>query len=459
MPKPTSAAPRLRNPRELALCALILTGCASEVLPPVDASDPFAASRPPFAASHAASHAAPYASAGGQPFPGAAPRAAPQPPGATPTGAPSAGAQGRGPQPPPLTWQPSTQSPQRAAPSPRDAALLGLCGIPDAALTEVARRNVERQILGLDILAADELLFTLRAAGDPHPWPRAWSVDGGPLPDADLTQRFSGWLSGWRTLGERRCGASRDTRPDGSEVVAVISIDALADLAPLPTTARVGQWLRLDGAMLVPASEVKLVLLGPRGEPRTLPASLHQGRIQGTFAVDQPGTWLVQILATVSTGPRPVLEAIVHAGTAPPTTFVRATAPGEGAAQGARDDADAMIRMMNAARISEGKPPLTRDPALDALALAHAVAMQKAGFVGHDVGQGDPSARLAAAGYVARVAGENVATSDRPEHAHRAIWASPSHRGNLLMGDYRRAGVGVVRDATGRVWVAELFAG
>ena len=35
---------------------------------------------------------------------------------------------------------------------------------------------------------------------------------------------------------------------------------------------------------------------------------------------------------------------------------------------------------------------------------------------------------------------------------------NPDHVGNLLMGDYNRAGVGVVRDAQGRVWVAELFA-
>lgn len=363
-------------------------------------------------------------------------------------------------QTPAVTWKPSTASPQRqSAVDARDAALLALCGTPDAALAQIARRNVDRQQKGQDILPSDELLFNLRSAGDPHPWPRAWSIEGGPFEDKDLAQRVGAWVAGWRTLGARRCGVARGLRPDGADVVSVIGIDALADLSPLPTTARVGQWLTLEGAMLVPTTAVKVVLLGPRGAPKTVPASLHQGRVRSSFSVDQPGTWLVQVLATVSTGPRPVLEAIVHAGTTPPGQFVRAAAPGESAAKGAKDDADAMMRMMNAARAAEGVPTLARDAALDALARVHAEAMQKAGMIGHDVGGGDPAARIQAAGYRARVAGENVATSDRPENAHRAIWASPSHRGNLLFGEYTRVGVAVVRDANGRVWVAQMFAG
>ncbi|MCC6557954.1 MAG: CAP domain-containing protein, partial [Polyangiaceae bacterium] len=223
--------------------------------------------------------------------------------------------------------------------------------------------------------------------------------------------------------------------------------------------ARVGRWLKLEGTMLVPASDVKVVRLGPRGAPRTVLASLSQGKVRSTFAVDQPGAWLVQVLATVSTGPRPVLEAIVHAGAPPPAAFVRAAAPGQDAGKGAQDDADAIFRMMNAARASEGLPALARDPALDAIARAHSGAMIKAKTVGHDVGDGDPASRLGEAGYAAKIAGENVASADSPESAHRAIWASPSHRGNLLMREYRRAGAAAVRDASGRVWVTELFAG
>ena len=45
------------------------------------------------------------------------------------------------------------------------------------------------------------------------------------------------------------------------------------------------------------------------------------------------------------------------------------------------------------------------------------------------------------------------------EGAHRALWASPSHRGNLLLDQFTKVGIGVVRGPDGAVWVTELFTG
>ena len=378
---------------------------------------------------------------------------------------------------PPLAWRPATQSPRVTQTDPRLAAQLAACleiprrqsgdlieggqlrGAADAALAEVAARTARRQIEGGSLLHADELAFHLRASGDPHVWPRAWSITGGGLDDEDVARRIKAWTAPWNTLGVRRCGISRIPGPDGNTVIAVVAIDALADLSPLPTVARVGQWLTLDGSMLVPASDAKVVLLGPRGAPRTVPASLSGDRIHASFSVDQPGAWVIQVLATVSTGPRPVLEAMVYAGTTPPTQFVAAAAPGESAAQGAKDDDDGMLRMINAARATEQQRPLLRDGMLDKIARAHSEEMLKARLVGHDVGTGDPSVRLRAAGVSAHVAGENVATANSLENAHRALWSSPSHRGNMLLDQFTHVGVAVVRAADGMVWVTEMFSG
>lgn len=361
--------------------------------------------------------------------------------------------------PPPVAWKPSTQSPRPAAPDPQVAALAAACGASDAALADVAARTAQRQVAGGALLHADELAFHLRSAGDPHVWPRAWSIAGAGLDPEDVGKRVRAWLAPWHTLGTRRCGIARASGADGNAVIAVVAVDALADLSPLPTTARVGQWLTLDGTMLVPASGAKVVLLGPRGAPKTVPASLSGDRVHSAFAVDQPGGWMVQVLATVSTGPRPVLEATIWAGVTPPATFVSQPAPGESAAQGAKDDDDGMLRMINAARASEALGALTRDPVLDKVAKAHSEEMLKARMVGHDVGTGDPSVRLRAAGVTARVAGENVATASTLENAHRALWASPSHRGNMLLDQFTRVGVAVVRAPDGMVWVTEMFAG
>jgi uncharacterized protein YkwD len=78
--------------------------------------------------------------------------------------------------------------------------------------------------------------------------------------------------------------------------------------------------------------------------------------------------------------------------------------------------------------------------------------------VGHDVGDGDPAQRLQDASIPAREAGENVAHAATVRLAHRALWSSPSHRANLLRGDFTRAGFGVAEDADGSVWVSEIFA-
>jgi hypothetical protein len=64
-----------------------------------------------------------------------------------------------------------------------------------------------------------------------------------------------------------------------------------------------------------------------------------------------------------------------------------------------------------------------------------------------------------AAGIKAHVAGENVATAGTLENAHRALWASPSHRGNLLFDRFTKVGVAVIRAADGMVWVTEMFSG
>ncbi|MEP7121500.1 MAG: CAP domain-containing protein [Byssovorax sp.] len=359
----------------------------------------------------------------------------------------------------PLVWKSATQSPHPGVVDAKQAPLLALCGGSDAALMEVAARSAHRQLDGSSLLGADELAYNLRASGDPHVWPRAWSIAGQALDEDDVARRVKAWIAPWNTLGTRRCGIARVKGDDGMTVIAAVAIDALADLQPLPTTARVGQWITLDGTMLVPTTEAKVVLLGPRGAPKTVIASLSGSKIHSTFSVDQPGAWMVQVLATVTTGPRPVLEAMVFAGAAPPSQFVPVAAPGESAAKGAKDDDQGMFQMINAARVAEQLDPLVRDAALDKLARAHSEEMLRARMVGHDVGGGDPAARIKAAGIKAHVAGENVASAGTLENAHRALWASPSHRGNLLLDKFTHVGVAVVRAPDGMVWVTEMFSG
>jgi uncharacterized protein YkwD len=187
--------------------------------------------------------------------------------------------------------------------------------------------------------------------------------------------------------------------------------------------------------------------------------------------IDRTGAFTVQVVATTSDGPRPVAEALVFADVEPRAIDAEGSsdpAPpvgpcGEPTRDGrpnddSRDDEQELARKIAAARTEAGEPPLLRDPRLDALAREHARRMAAIQTAAHDAGDGDPAERARAAGIIARTLGENVAHAVSVADAHRALWASPSHRANLMRRDFDRLGIGVFRDDTGHVWVVEAFA-
>src|ERR1700728_2662887 len=124
----------------------------------------------------------------------------------------------------------------------REAALQKHCAAFEGGLHAVALRLVERKIRGLPYLDLDGLSFAQRAAGEPHVWPRAWIVSGRALDHDATLGKLDAWRASFHDIGQRRCGVATGYAPDGSEVVAAIALDALADLAPLPVRARSGTW-------------------------------------------------------------------------------------------------------------------------------------------------------------------------------------------------------------------------
>jgi uncharacterized protein YkwD len=353
----------------------------------------------------------------------------------------------------PLQWQEETRSPVPGVFSPN----LPECGEPDEALERVAARVARHEERGLPEYDAAELAFALRAAGSPHVWPHAWTLSGENLTSDEVAAHFSRFASSFGDGGVRRCGIVELAGTGKRRTVAAVVVDSLADLDPVPTEAHAGEWIRFSAAMRVPTTAAKLVVLGPLGAPRTVPTTLHAERVESTFAVSEPGQWTLQLVATFASGPRPVLEAVVFVDTPRPAAFLDVAAPGESAFAPRGNGALSVHRMVNAAREAEGLPSLAGRDDLDRVATAHAVAMQKTRLLAHDAGDGDPFARLRAAGIELTRAGENVAHAQDLERAHRALWASPSHRSNLLDPRFHALGVGVAEDAGGGVWVCEVF--
>lgn len=335
------------------------------------------------------------------------------------------------------------------------------CTLGDAGLSRVAERFARRKSQGSPPLDASEISFALRAEGSPYVWPRAWTLEGGDLESASAVERLHAWLAGFGDGGQRRCGIALVENHEHS-VLAAVAVDALADLAPLPVRARAGSWLDLSAELLVPATEAKWIVLGPGGPPFAIPTSFDGQRARGRFHADRPGAFLVQLLASVAGGPRPLLEATTYVEVAPPTSFFGDVAPGEPdvapAANSPSAAAQALLAMVNLARASEQSPALLRSSELDAIAERHAQAMRQQQRIAHDVGDGDPRSRVEATHLEILATGENVAHTLDIVRAHRALWASPSHRENLLEPRFDAIGIGIAPDPDGSLWVCEVFA-
>lgn len=353
-------------------------------------------------------------------------------------------------------WAESTRSP-RYSPTPdaRDSELLAGCGRGDAALHEVASRLALRELTATD---PESLTHALRLAGDPHVRPRAWTLSGAGIRSEAALARLRKWLSSFEARGERRCGVASSRDDNGKDVIAVVVVDAQADLAPVPVRARAGEWIAIDARLNIEAANAKVVVLGPFGSPQPVLTSHSEGRVRARFRADRSGRWLAQVLVMDEEGPRPVLEATIFASMTPDISPTLVRAPGEDEDAAGLDPADALTKMMASLRASEGLAPLVRDPRLDRLAREHAERMRVNRRIAHDLGDGTPHERIEQAGIAAKAKGENVAHATTVAEAHRALWASPSHRANLLHPKFNRLGIGVVRDADGSLWVTQLFA-
>jgi uncharacterized protein YkwD len=345
----------------------------------------------------------------------------------------------------------------------RRSALTAACGTGDGALARIAERLAADRVHGLGAPDPDRVVAMLRAQGEPHVRPRVVSASSrGVEDDGALLAQLEPMKKSHSRCGVALAQPDQAKGPDGGEVFVAVVVDALADLEALPTRARTGEWLTFSAKLHVRASAAKLVVLGPRGFPRTVPTSFNgdTGAATARFALDRPGAFTVQLVGDLEAGPEPLLEARVFADVDPPSSDDDSTpAPGEELASDSGDDATKLTAMTNALRASEALAPFRRDARLDELARVHAEQMRRVRRIAHDLGDGNLAERFENGGLVARIVGENVAHARSLALAHRALHASPSHRMNLLRPELTHLGVGDVKDDDGGLWVCEVFAG
>jgi uncharacterized protein YkwD len=124
-------------------------------------------------------------------------------------------------------------------------------------------------------------------------------------------------------------------------------------------------------------------------------------------------------------------------------------------------DAEAAARLISQYRADHGLKPLKLDPTLMKLAAEHAQRMASMDRMSHSLpGEGSFAQRIAAGGFQASMAAENVAAGQKTLAEVFAAWRkSPGHNANMLLPDVSLMGIAVAVQPGGRYhtyWSLEL---
>lgn len=243
----------------------------------------------------------------------------------------------------------------------------------------------------------------------------------------------------------------------GQRVIAVLIAPRTHALAPVARRWSSGDTVQVGGRLLKGARDPHWVVMRPDLEVVELPVDAAAGRFDVAFEVTQ-GTWIAELVATGTHGPTPLTQLTFHVDEPLPTQLEAIWPPDEDDVADAEAAADRAAALLAEDRARFGLAPLTRDPALDAVARAHCDDMRDHDFVGHvSPRTGGPGDRIRSAGWKAAMSGENVALNRSLWDAEAGLLRSLGHRRNILSRQYTHVGFGAAR--RGPNWyVTQLFA-
>lgn len=120
-----------------------------------------------------------------------------------------------------------------------------------------------------------------------------------------------------------------------------------------------------------------------------------------------------------------------------------------------------ILTLVNAARSAAGCPPVAHDDRLALAATRHSQDMARRNYFAHRNPEGASAGdRIAAAGYRARMWGENIAAGEPSPDGVMRLWMnSAGHRSNILDCGYRHLGTGVAEGGYYRIYWTQNFAG
>lgn len=117
-----------------------------------------------------------------------------------------------------------------------------------------------------------------------------------------------------------------------------------------------------------------------------------------------------------------------------------------------------LIELINLDRARVSLPPVAASDKAAAIARTHADEMMRAGRIYHDSPAGwSLKDRLRDFPALFEKSGENVARGFDVDMIHAGLMNSTGHRKNILDPEYTHVGIGVERDASGTLFVAQVF--
>lgn len=343
-----------------------------------------------------------------------------------------------------------------ASPSTDEAAALAIARAHFAAL------GARPQISGALVLAARDLAEEAVGGAAParraqlrNALARALAYDPAPMV---FTLRATGGAWGeelGRALGPgapTHLGAGVAATGAGKVIVVLASRRGVR-LEPFPRAVREGERVSLSGQLRSGLCNARVFLSVPSGEVREVPTA-GAVWLRATVPLEEPGRYVVEVLADGPQGPTVAALFPVAAGAASFEEPVPPPAHGGSAADGE----PAVLEALAAARAHHGLAALEPDATLAQIARRHSEAMRDAGTLGHVLARERPlTERLGRAGVRFRRVFENVAAAPGALDAHDAAEESPAHLRNILEPGARKVGVGLARDASGRVYLTEIL--
>ncbi len=358
-----------------------------------------------------------------------------------------------------FAWAKWTSSPEPGSvPEHELGELAEECGRGDMGLHEVASEFARHGFAEPSLPDLDLLAFLLRKRGVAATTPEVWVAEMSPNMDLqELTGPFRTWAQGKKPRGEYWCGAGRAETSDGLERIVVLRADLFAHVAPIPTRIEEEEKPEVQLRFIRDVDSAELVLLSPDGRARHIKLTVRDSVGTGKLPLLSRGLWTLQVMARSSGDPRPVAFALVAVGQDPPSEPKDAKVPGEDQYDPHQEPEEAIFALLNGARRTLGVGPLRRNKTLDRIARAHSERMLAEGRISHTSGDGTPEDRVRAASLSPKAVGENVALAPTPLRLHRALWASPSHRENLLLTRWDEVGVAIARRDDGSLFLTQLF--